>query len=162
MVPVLVRSMTSPKILTTPHKQMYGTDFVQWVNKAVELLKEGQFDELDIENLIEEVESLGRNDKNALKSNLRVLLTHLLKWQYQPSQRSNSWRGTIIEHRLRIQDTFEDSPSLENFYTQIFDHTYQQARKKAAGETGQNIGTFPMTCSYAMEQILDDEFWPDR
>ncbi|MEM9136799.1 MAG: DUF29 domain-containing protein [Cyanobacteria bacterium P01_F01_bin.42] len=153
--------MTSPQILTTIHDQLYDTDFVQWVDKAAELLKEGRFDELDIANLVEEVESLGRHDKNALKSNLRVLLMHLLKWQYQPDRRSNSWRGTIIEHRLRIQDTFEDSPSLRNFYTKIFEQTYQQARKKAAGETGQDISTFPTTCSYTTEQLIDDEFWPE-
>lgn len=153
--------MTSTQILTTPHEQLYETDFIQWVDQASELLKQGRFDELDIDNLIEEVESLGRSDKNALRSNLRVLLMHLLKWQYQSSKRSNSWRGTIIEHRLRLQDTFEDSPSLKNFYTQIFDKTYQQARKKAAGETGLDIDTFPTTCPYTTDQTLDDQFWPE-
>lgn len=143
------------------NESLYETDFVEWIDKTAELLKQGKFSELDLENLIEEVESLGRHEKNALRSNLRILLMHLLKWQYQPSKRSNSWRGTIIEHRIRIQDTLEDSPSLKNFYPQIFDKTYQQARKKAAEETGLPLETFPMEYPYTLEQMLDAEFLPE-
>lgn len=152
--------MTSAQIPATSHQKMYDTDFVQWIDQAAELLKQGKFDELDIVNLIDEVESLGRSEKNALKSNLRVLLMHLLKWQYQPSKQTSSWRGTIVEHRLRIEDTFEDSPSLRNYYTQIFDKTHEQARKRAAEETGLDISTFPAECPYTPAQVLDDEFWP--
>ncbi|ABW28017.1 DUF29 domain-containing protein [Acaryochloris marina] len=144
------------------NEYLYETDFVKWIDKTAELLKQGKFSELDLENLIEEVESLGRHEKNALRSNLRVLLMHLLKWQYQPSKRSNSWRGTIIEHRIRIQDTLEDSPSLKNFYPQIFDKTYQQARNKAAEETGLPLETFPVESPYTSEQMLDAEFLPEE
>lgn len=144
----------------TSHQLLYEADFVEWIDKASELLKQGKFSELDIENLIEEVESLGRSEKNALRSNLRVLLMHLLKWQYQTSKRSGSWRGSIIEHRIRIQDILEDSPSLKNFYPQIFDKTYQQARRKAAEETGLSLETFPMECSYTEEQVIDNDFLP--
>ena len=145
----------------TSHQLLYEADFVEWIDKAAKLLKQGKFSELDIENLIEEVESLGRSEKNALRSNLRVLLMHLLKWQYQPNKRSSSWRGTIIEHRIRIQDILEDSPSLKNFYPQIFDKTYQQACKKAAEETGLSLGTFPVECPYTLKQVLDVEFLPE-
>ena len=143
------------------NEYLYETDFVEWIDKTAELLKQGKFSELDIESLIEEVESLGRNEKNALRSNLRVLLMHLLKWQYQPSKRSGSWRGTIIEHRIRIQETLEDSPSLKNFYPQVFDRVYQQARKRAAEETGISLESFPMECLYTSEQVIDVEFLPE-
>lgn len=146
----------------TSHQLLYEDDFVEWTDKAAELLKQGKFSELDIENLIEEVESLGRSEKNALRSNLRVLLMHLLKWQYQPSKRSGSWRGSIIEHRIRIQDAFEDSPSLKNHYGQIFDKAYKQTRQKAAVETGLDIKTFPTDCPYTEEQVLNSEFLPEE
>ena len=152
--------MTSTQTLTVSHQQLYDTDFVAWVDQAAELLKQGRFDELDLENLIDEVETLGRSDKKALRSNLRVLLLHLLKWQYQPSQRSNSWKGSIVEHRSRIQDTFRDSPSLKNFYLEVLDDVYEQARLGAAAETGLTLETFPTQCLFAAEQVTDHNFWP--
>ena len=151
---------TQIPVPTKSHQQLYDTDFLEWVNHTAELLKQGRFDELDIENLIEEVETLGRSQKSAVRSNLRVLLMHLLKWQYQSSKRSGSWKGSISEHRQRIQDDFDDSPSLRNFYLQVFDQTYKRARKLAADETGLDISTFPNECPYPAEQVLDDEFWP--
>lgn len=150
--------MPSP---TASHQRLYDADFLEWVNHTAELLKQGRFDELDIENLIEEVETLGRSEQTALRSNFRVLLMHLLKWRYQPSKRSSSWSGTIVEHRIRIQDDFGDSPSLRNHYTQVFDKTYEQARTWAATETGLDLSTFSDECPYTTEQVLDDQFWPE-
>lgn len=143
------------------HQQLYETDFIEWIDQAVALLKQSNFSELDLENLIEEVESLGRSEKNALRSNLRVLLMHLLKWQYQPSKRSGSWRGSIREHRIRIQEAHSDSPSLKNFYTESVAASYQKARQLAADETGLDISIFPQECPYPPEQILESEFLPE-
>ncbi len=157
----MVIDMTSTQLPTTSHQPLYDTDFVEWTDQTAELLKQGKFSELDLKNLIEEVETLGRSEKNALKSNLRVLLMHLLKWQHQASKQTNSWRGTIVEHRLRIQDALEDSPSLKNHYTQVFDKAYEQARLKAAEETGLDISAFPAECPYTEEQVLDSEFLPE-
>ena len=154
-------NMTRIQIPNLSHQQLYETDFVEWVDQAIALLKQGKFSELDIENLIEEVESLGRSEKNALRGNLRVLLMHLLKWQYQADKRTRSWRGTIIEHRMRIRDSLGDSPSLQNFYSKVFDKTYEQARKRATEETGLDISVFPVECPYAAEQVLDEIFLPE-
>lgn len=143
------------------HQQIYETDFVEWINKTAELLKQGKFSELDIENLIEEVESLGRSEKNALKSNLSILLMHLLKWQYQPSKRTDSWLSTIIEHRDRLQLSLESSPSLRNYYIGVFEQRYAVAKKKAVIETGLEINIFPIECPYSVEQVLDDKYLPE-
>lgn len=140
---------------------MYDTDFIRWIEQAATLLEQGQFDKLDIENLIDEVESLGRSEKNALKSNLSVLLMHLLKWQYQPDKRTGSWKSSIIEHRDRIQLSLEDSPSLNNDYREAFEKRYQVARKKAASETNSDIDRFPAACPYTVEQTLDEDFFPE-
>jgi hypothetical protein len=152
--------MTRTQIPVPSHQQMYDIDFMQWIDRAAELLKQGNFSQLDIENLIEEVESLGRSEKNALKSNLSVLLMHLLKWQYQPFRRTSSWKLTIIEHRDRIQLVLDSSPSLKQFYRSALNQRYEVARKQAALETGLDISTFPAECPYTAEQVLDDEFLP--
>ena len=155
--------MTSTQISTptTSHQRLYDADYLEWVNHTAELLKQGKLDELDIENLIEEVEDLGRSQKQALSSNLRVLLMHLLKWQYQSGMRTGSWKGSIREHRARIQGAIGDSPSLRNFFAQELDNTYRKAREIASDETGLDISMFPGACPYTVEQVLDDEFWPE-
>lgn len=157
---ILVFKMTSTPILLTPHEQLYDTDFIEWVDCAVELLKQEKFEELDLENLIEEVETLGRSQKHALKSNLRVLLMHLLKWQYQPSQRSGSWDGSIREHRKRVLDALEDSPSLKNYYISVLEDCHQTARKIATSETGLPLTTFPVECPYSASDIIQEDFLP--
>lgn len=150
--------MTSTPLQTRSHQSLYDTDFIEWIDRAAVLLQQGRLDELDIENLIEEVESLGRSEKNALKSNLSVLLMHLLKWHYQTNKRSSSWIRTIDEHRYRIQLALQSSPSLKNYYIDALEQSYASARKKAARETQLDINTFPVTCPYTAEQILNDDF----
>ncbi|MGB7413645.1 MAG: DUF29 domain-containing protein [Thermosynechococcaceae cyanobacterium] len=153
--------MTSTQVPPSTHQQLYDTDFVEWISQAAELLQQGKFSELDIKNLIEEIEDLGRSQKQALKSNLRVLLMHLLKWQYQPSQRSGSWRGSIVEHRKRIHDALKDSPSLKNYYSSVLQESYTTAREIAAYETGLPLDNFPAECFYTAERVLDRDFLPE-
>ncbi|WP_299404663.1 DUF29 domain-containing protein [Acaryochloris sp. IP29b_bin.148] len=153
-------SLKSVKDPHASHQQMYEVDFIQWIETAAELLKRGKFGELDIHNLVEELESLGRSEKNALKSNLSVLLAHLLKWQYQPEKQTLSWISTIDEYRDRIQVSLEASPSLRNYYTDVLEQRYSVARKQAAHQTSLEISTFPETCPFTPEEVLDSDFWP--
>lgn len=81
--------MTIESRPVSPSSELYDQDYVIWTHKQASLLKQGRFGELDLANLIEEVEDLGDRHRDALESNLIVLLTHL-KWQYQPEQRSGS------------------------------------------------------------------------
>jgi Domain of unknown function DUF29 len=150
---------------------LYDTDFIAWVESTTQLLKQGKFSKLDIKNLIDEVEDLGKRDKREIQSNLVVLLTHLLKWQYQQERRSypesgndkydNSWARTIAEHRDRIQRSLKDSPSLLKTFESSLDDCYKKSRKNAARETGLSINIFPEICGYGNEEILDDDFWPN-
>ena len=137
--------------------QLYDQDFYLWVESTVQQLRQKQLDKIDWENLIEEIESLGKSEKNALKSNLRILLMHLLKWQYQPNKRSNSWSYTITEHNIRINQAFQDSPSLKRYFAEIFEDCYQDARKLAAKETGLNIQIFPLDCPFSQEDVLNSD-----
>jgi type I site-specific restriction-modification system R (restriction) subunit len=139
---------------------LYDRDFMLWIETTAQLLKEQKFTELDLENLIEEIESMGRSNKSALRSNLVVVLLHLLKWKYQSEKRTNSWKASIFEHRLRLDEDFIDSPSLKRYFAEIFDKCYQNARKLAAIETGLELEIFPVESPFTPEQVLDPEFLP--
>lgn len=139
---------------------LYEQDFNLWLESTVNCLRDRKLSQMDYEHLIEELESMGRSDKNALKSNLRILLMHLLKYQYQPEKRSNSWRYTITEHRQRIRDSLEDSPSLKPFLREIFAKCYQDSRKLAADETGLSIHQFPQQCPFELDDILNLDYLP--
>ena len=137
--------------------QLYDQDYCLWLENTVEQLKQKNLNHIDWENLIEEIESLGKSQKNALQSNLRILLMHLLKWQYQRDLRSNSWSYTITEHNIRINKAFKESPSLKRYFIEIFDDCYQDARKLAAKETGLDLDIFPVDCPFSQQDVLDSD-----
>ncbi|HEY9851605.1 MAG TPA: DUF29 domain-containing protein [Leptolyngbyaceae cyanobacterium] len=139
--------------IATP-KSLYDRDFYLWIQATAQQLKEGKFNEIDIPNLIEEIESMGRSEKRELKSRLVVLLMHLLKWQYQPEKRSESWRSTISEQRICIEGLLEDSPSLQPLISELFDDCYQKARLKASEETGIKLNFFPKESPFTLEETL--------
>lgn len=141
--------------------QLYERDYYLWLENTIRLLREGKFDELDLFNLIAEIEGMSRTEKRAIASNLRIILMHLLKYKYQPEKRTNSWRFTIREHRLRLEKLLEDSPSLKNYFVEQFDRSYQNARKLAADETGLSIENFPTESPFSQEQTLNSKYLPE-
>jgi hypothetical protein len=138
----------------------YETDFYLWTHEQATLLREGRLDELDVPNLVEEIDSLGRSQRHELRSRLRVLLLHLLKWHYQPERQGPSWESTISEQRIHSDELLSDSPSLRPQVPIILPHAYALARQSAHRETRVPLSTFPETCPYTVEQVLDDTFWP--
>ncbi|MEM6839327.1 MAG: DUF29 domain-containing protein [Cyanobacteria bacterium P01_C01_bin.120] len=154
--------MASPQVPQTQLSELYQRDFCQWAEKMAALLRTGDFAQLDLDNLIEEVEDLSGSQKRGLLSNLRVLLMHLLKYQYQPDKRSPSWRSSIIEHRLRLQELLEESPSLKAFLAENFDKAYQKARKQAALETDLPIQIFPQVCLFSQMDVLHEDWLPEQ
>lgn len=151
--------MANPQPQIVP--SLYDTDFYHWTQTMAAALRQGRWQELDPDNLAEEIESLGRSDKRALKHRLEVLLMHLLKWQYQPEKRSNSWRATIIEQRLRIIDLLNDSPSLKPYLEAEYANGYGNACKLAAAETGLEATAFPNQCPFTLKTIMREGFLPD-
>jgi predicted DNA-binding ribbon-helix-helix protein len=139
---------------------LYDRDYYNWLKQTALSLRKREFDQLDMENLIEEIEDMGRSEKRAIESNLRVVLLHLLKWKYQPQQRSGSWRGSIAEHRIRIRKALQDSPSLKNYLPEVFAETYQDAIKIASQETGLEPETFPTSSEWTLQQVLDEAWLP--
>lgn len=153
--------MPKQTLLLSPTKTLYEQDFWLWTQTMAEALKSGNFSQLDLENLAEEVDSLGRSDRRELQSRLTVLLMHLLKWQFQPEMRTGSWKGTFREQRRRIRAVLKDSPSLRSFLIDSIDDGYDNAKEQASDETGLDLTTFPVICPYAIEDILNVDFLPD-
>ncbi len=146
---------------STDRATLYDRDYSLWLETTAQQLRSRQLGDLDIDNLAEEIEDMGKSQKQALKSNLKVLLAHLLKYKYQPQKRTNSWRSTIYEHRDRIQQAFQDSPSLRPYFDTVFDECYKVARKKAAIETGIEIDRFPELSPFSTVETLDEEYLPE-
>jgi hypothetical protein len=140
---------------------LYDNDFNLWVEAQLQALRDKRYDALDLPNLLEEIADLSKRQKQALRSHLKVLFIHLLKWQYQPSQRSNSWRASMQNARIEITDILQDSPSLRNYLPEVLEPCYLNARALAADETGLSIDTFPECCPYTLEQMGDRAFLPE-
>jgi predicted DNA-binding ribbon-helix-helix protein len=152
--------MTASKLQNTTAFSLYEQDFYLWIETTVKQLKEGKLNEVNLVNLIEELEAMGRSEKHSLESNLRVVLLHLLKHKYQPQKRSKSWLFSIIEHRIRLRKSLQDSPSLKRYLATIFAEAYQDSRKLASVETGLSIDTFPELCPFTIEETLNEDFLP--
>ncbi|MCC5600438.1 DUF29 domain-containing protein [Nostoc favosum] len=148
--------MTSPSFIN--EKNLYEQDFYLWTQTIAQQLKENNFNEIDIPNLIEEIESMGRSEKRELKNRLIVLLMHLLKWQYQLEKRSESWRSTISEQRICIETLLEDSPSLQPLLAEVFEDCYRKARLKASDETGIKLNFFPKESPFTLEETLKNTY----
>ena len=140
---------------------LYEHDFYAWANTQAALLRARKLEAADIENIAEEIASMGRSEKRELVSRLTVLLLHLLKWQYQPERRGSSWEASIIVHRRDLQVHLDDNPSLKSKLGESIAYAYSNAAITAVGETGLPKSTFPTTCPWTFGQIMDQDFWPE-
>ncbi len=139
---------------------LYEHDIHAWTQQTAELLRQRRFQELDIEHLVEELETMGRRDRQELVSRLKILLGHLLKWQYQPTHRSSSWRGSILEQRLRIRDLLQDAPSLKPLLAEAAATAYRDGATLASKETGLSPADFPEALPYELDRLLEDDWLP--
>lgn len=134
---------------------MYNQDFYQWTQTQAELLQMNDFRNLDIENLIDEVRSLGKSERRALESYLSVMLLHVLKKQYQPGKATRSWDLSIKHSYKQAMRILRENPSLRTQFEQIFSDAYETARIKAAIETGLDESVFPETCEIEKDQWVN-------
>lgn len=140
---------------------LYEEDYHLWLMNTIHQLQHGKLAKVDMVNLIEELEAMGRSQKSAIESNLRILLMHLLKYKYQSEKRTNSWLFTIREHRKRLRNDFKNSPSLKRYFLEVFPECYQDARELAADETGLSINTFPVESPFSQEDTLNPDYLPE-
>uniref|UniRef100_A0A7C4VZK8 DUF29 domain-containing protein n=1 Tax=Desulfatirhabdium butyrativorans TaxID=340467 RepID=A0A7C4VZK8_9BACT len=135
---------------------LYEKDFYLWTVEQANLLRTGALSQLDIKNLLEEIEAMGRSEKRELRSRLTVLIMNLLKWDYQPEFRCKSWESTIQTQRKEIEFVLNDNPSLRQGLSDVILQAYPLSRLKASLETGMSESTFPESCPYTIEQILGE------
>lgn len=156
--------MQGPNVIPQPQSTvrsiLYNRDFYAWTQQQVALIREGRWEEIDRANLLEEIESLGKQQRQELRNRLGVLIGHLLKWQYQPQNRSRSWLSTIRLQRLEIVDLLDDNPSLKSYLDDGIDRAYLKGLAIAIDETNLPDRIFPQSCEYSLEDILDDQFYP--
>lgn len=140
------------------HANLYETDFYAWTLEQTKLLKEGDFQHLDLVNLVEEIASLGKQQRQELENRLAVLLGHLLKWEFQPDRRSKSWRATLREQRRTIQRLLAQNPSLKPYLAEAIAVAYESGLDLVVRETPLDYPDLPTDCPYTPQQIFDPDF----
>jgi hypothetical protein len=134
---------------------LFETDEVAWLERSRDLIQQDRYRELDYAHLAEYLDDMAKRDKREVKSRLKTLLVHLLKWQFQPDARSVSWDVTITNQREELEELFS-SATLRNHAAQILDQVFELAVKQAAKETGLARDRFPGTCPYSLAELLQD------
>jgi Domain of unknown function DUF29 len=143
-------------------KTSYDTDLYAWTQAQAEALRAKRWEALDLEHLAAEIESLGIEQRHAVDTHLRILLLHLLKWVYQPAQRWPNERHSVDEARNELDWRLTRNPSLRPKLPASAAWAYPRARQLAALETGLPVATFPESCPWSLEQLLDEDFWPEE
>lgn len=136
----------------------YETDYNQWLKETVKQLRERNFEQVDWDNLIEEIESMGKSDRRALMSLLTRLIEHLLKlayWQEEKKRSGNHWAAAIVNFRAQIQHRLEDSPSLRSELAAMYDKVYPVAIKSVS-----QLFSLNSDAHISLEQTLDDNWFP--
>jgi hypothetical protein len=145
----------------TKIQQEYKKDFYAWALHNAALIREKRFTEIDSEHVAEEIESMGKSDKNQLTNRLIILISHLLKWRYQPNRRGKSWLLTIKEQRIRAARSLRESPSLQYELDSTLNDAYEEAVVMAARQTKLDESVFPKQCPFSFAQCLNSEFLPE-
>lgn len=145
------------------NKTLYDQDFYLWIQTTIQHLQERNLEQLDIENLIEEIDSMGRSEKKELKTRLVVLIEHLLKLQYwieEKDDNARGWRNTVVEQRRQIIYTIADSPSLKAILNDVFLPCYQDAKKDTTNKYQLPSNLFPEEPPFSLDQVLNADFIP--
>ncbi|HEY9691070.1 MAG TPA: DUF29 domain-containing protein [Oculatellaceae cyanobacterium] len=145
----------------TPQHSLYEEDYCLWIEKTANQIRSGNFNLVDWDNLVEELESLGNSDKRELENRLTVLLEHLLKLAYWEPERETNARGwllTIKEQRRQIKKLLRDSPSLKYYAEKIFIECYQDALEDAAFKSKLDI--LPSESPFTLEETLNSDYLP--
>ncbi|OYU91634.1 MAG: hypothetical protein CFE29_01775 [Bradyrhizobiaceae bacterium PARB1] len=151
---------TSPALAIEP-TSLYEDDFYGWIGRQVALVKAGRNDEVDLENIAEELDDLGKSIYRELENRVAGLVQHVLKWEYQPDRRARSWEATIREQRKRIAKLLNESPSLKPKLDEALREGYDYGRNRASGDTDLPIEIFPEQRPYSWEDLMEKEFSMD-
>jgi len=146
--------------LTEPLRDLYDRDFYEWCVRTAQSIRARRVSDFDWEHMAEEIEDLGKRDYRELHRRLRLTIIHLLKGQFQPCQRSPSWKSTIRLQRAEVAGILSQSPSLRPRILDALRHLYPEALQNAIDETGISPDSFPAACPYSVDQLTDPDYWP--
>ena len=135
-------------------------DFYAWTQEQARLIRDGRFDALDRDHVAEEFEIVGASEKREIRARLRQLVTHLLKYRYQPRRRSRSWTLSVMEQREAIAAVLADSPSLAGLPAEVLASAYRLALVDAERQTRLRPSTLPESCPFTIAELLDPDWWP--
>lgn len=155
--------MSIKQSLVSTDKNLYEEDFYSWLQETATLLKKHRFEKLDVKNLIEEIEAMGRREKRELASRLTVIIEHLLKltyWLTEKEYNAQGWRITIIEQRRQVQRLLKDSPSLKRLVPESLLDCYQSAKEDTIRKYKITGELFPIEPPFTIEEILDFDYLP--
>jgi len=144
-------------------QQLYEIDDYLWLEETIKLLKAKNLENLDLDNLIEELESLGRNDLNKVRSLLRQIIIHILLlqyWEQEYERNYRHWEGEIIAYRYDLNHNL--TTSLQNKLISELGEIYQLSLKLVCKKTGLSSNLFAENCPYSLEQLLDDNWYPQK
>jgi hypothetical protein len=144
-----------------PIPALHDQDYYTWTQEQARLLSEGRYDLLDMQNLIEEIYEMGGSVLNAFISHSAIVAAHLMQWQYQVERRGSSWEKTIKAQRARARRILAKNPGIKGQLTELYMDICADAISIAARDMGEFADRLPEECSYTLEQILDDNFWPE-
>jgi hypothetical protein len=156
--------MRGSRNIAQTSESLYEADYYAWIEEQVRALRMGHLENLDGENVAEELEDLGKSVRRELQSRLELILSHLLKFKYQPEKRSPSWENTLLEQRDRVSDLLMKNPSLRSSLDEDLIDAYRYAR----GAVGNDMGLvprewrrrFPSECPWSMIEILNASYLP--
>jgi hypothetical protein len=145
--------------MTTPD---YDTDFYAWTQAQAAAIRAGAWGDVDRNHLAEEIEDVGKSERRAVVNHLRVLLTHLLKWECQPEQRSDSWLHSMVNAQTELDTLLDENRGLRRELPDFVQRAYNQARRVAGLETGRPIASFPLNCHWDEETLLIPDVLLDK
>jgi len=153
------------KTLTDRHlSRLYDRDYQLWLETTIDRVRSRDFNHVDWDNLLDELEDMAKRNKRTVKSLLTRLWEHLLKlgyWETEREQNANKWKAEMTTFRQQIRDELSDSPSLKPYLSGIFDETYLDAKKVMVRLMDTTIDFFPETPPVSLEQVLDEEWFFD-
>lgn len=141
-------------------KDIYETDYNLWLEKQIKLLTDRQFNLVDCEHLVEELEALGKEQKRAVESLLEQVIRHLLLYQYWTAEfkrNANHWEAEIVGFRTQLRRRL--TTNLRNHLAQELPSIYRDALKFVKAKT--KLSCFPTECVYTLEQVLDENWLPN-
>ncbi|MEA5530496.1 DUF29 domain-containing protein [Dolichospermum sp. UHCC 0684] len=152
------------------NNQLYERDFNVWRETIIKKIKQQDFNDIDWEHLLLELEDIGKSEKRSFLSNLTILIAHLLKLTVQadaPEMMKGSWYSSVTEHRFRVKKDLEENPSFKNYLHEVIFIAYADARKLAIKESkNAKLGIrkpeeteYPLDFPFTIEQLLDEDFY---